>query len=159
MGALCRKKQYQRRLARILAVLAPSALFLVCLVSLAGQANAESSRTVRINEIMAKNLSGLQGQDGQPVDWVELYNASEQPVSLKGAGLSNKAGNAYAWEFPEYILAPGEYLVVYVDGLDPMAVCSSPPSKAAFLRRQRRAAPTRRLFGAAKHRLHSREKP
>ena len=118
MGALCCKKQYQRRLVRILAVLAPSALFLVCLVSLAGQANAESSRTVRINEIMAKNLSGLQGQDGQPVDWVELYNASEQPVSLKGAGLSNKAGDAYAWEFPEYILAPGEYLVVYADGLD-----------------------------------------
>lgn len=106
MGALCCKKQYQRRLVRILAVLAPAALFLVCLVSLAGQANAESSRTVRINEIMAKNLSGLQGQDGQPVDWVELYNASEQPVSLKGVGLSNKAGDAYAWVFPEYILAP-----------------------------------------------------
>lgn len=118
MGALCCKKQYQRRLVRVLAVLAPAALFLVCLVSLAGQANAESSRTVRINEIMAKNLSGLQGQDGQPVDWVELYNASEQPVSLKGAGLSNKAGDAYVWVFPEYILAPGEYLVVYADGLD-----------------------------------------
>ena len=118
MGALCCKKQYQRRLVRVLAMLAPAALFLVCLVSLAGQANAESSRTVRINEIMAKNLSGLQGQDGQPVDWVELYNASEQPVSLKGVGLSNKAGDAYAWVFPEYILAPGEYLVVYADGLD-----------------------------------------
>ena len=42
MGALCRKKQYQRRLVRVLAMLAPAALFLVCLVSLAGQANAES---------------------------------------------------------------------------------------------------------------------
>lgn len=114
-----RKQVYGRRLARTLLVLLPLLVFLVCLNVLAGQVKAESRQEgVRINELMAKNLSGLTGQDSQPVDWIEIYNDSSEPFSLGGVGISNKLDDPYIWVFPDATLAAGERLVVYMDGLD-----------------------------------------
>lgn len=114
-----RKQVYGRRLARTLLVLLPLLVFLLCLNILARQARAESnSEGVRINELMAKNLSGLTGQDGQPVDWVEIYNDSNEPFSLGGVGISDKMDDPYIWVFPDATLAAGERLVVYMDGMD-----------------------------------------
>lgn len=74
--------------------------------------------TVLINELMASNSSVIADEDGDSSDWVELYNSSDQPVNLVGWGLSDNPSNLYKWIFPEVMLAPGEYLLVWASGKD-----------------------------------------
>ena len=51
-------------------------------------------------------------------DWVELYNAGQQPVNLHGFGLSDSVSRPRKWQFPDVTISPGQYLVVYCSGRD-----------------------------------------
>jgi len=73
---------------------------------------------VRITEILASNSKGLQDEDGDPVDWIELWNAGDRPVNLLGWSLSDDPTEPGKWVFPEVVLQPGEYLVVFASGKD-----------------------------------------
>ena len=73
---------------------------------------------VRINEIMSSNGSTLADEDGDFSDWIELYNCGDTAVSLEGWGLSDNPGNPFKWVFPEVVLAPREYLLVWASGKD-----------------------------------------
>ena len=70
---------------------------------------------VRISEVMASNKSTLADQKGGFGDWLELFNAGDQPVQLEGFLLRCGKGE---WTFPQRILQPGEYLVVFCDRSD-----------------------------------------
>jgi hypothetical protein len=71
--------------------------------------------TVRINEILAKNITTLTNAGATP-DLIELYNFGPQPVDLSGMGLSGRAAQPYQFVFPAgTALAPGGYLVLYAD--------------------------------------------
>jgi hypothetical protein len=65
---------------------------------------------VVINEIVADNSTGLQDEDGQRQDWVELYNGGPVTVSLLGWQLLD---NGHAWTFPATTMEPGSYLIVF----------------------------------------------
>jgi len=73
---------------------------------------------VRITEILASNAGGLTDEDGEPVDWIELWNAGDEPADLRGWSLSDEADRPDKWRFPEVTLQPGEYLIVYASGKD-----------------------------------------
>lgn len=66
-----------------------------------------------ISELMIKNRACLMVDGGFP-DWVELYNRSEDAVSLAGWAISDREGKADS-VFPDISLAPGERLLVYAD--------------------------------------------
>ncbi|MBR6767238.1 MAG: lamin tail domain-containing protein [Clostridia bacterium] len=52
-------------------------------------------------------------------DWIELYNASAQPVDISGWGLSDNANRPRKWQFPEgTVIQPGQYMGVFCDGAD-----------------------------------------
>ena len=52
-------------------------------------------------------------------DWVELYNGGGQSVDLSGYGLSDDPGRPRKWRFPQGAsIAPGQYLVVLLNGAD-----------------------------------------
>lgn len=68
-----------------------------------------------INEVMASNGESYQDEDGDYVDWIELYNYGAEPINLQGYGLSD-GGNP--WIFPHTNLEPSEYLVVFASGKD-----------------------------------------
>lgn len=66
-----------------------------------------------INEICAKNKKSLKDSDGEASDWIELYNPTEYPVSLEGAGLSDDADEPLKWVFPNVKIQAKGYLVVF----------------------------------------------
>ncbi len=79
--------------------------------------NAVSQGIIRINEVMADPRTGLYDEDGELVDWVELYNTSDQPVSLKGLALSDKESDPLKWRFPEDASIPARgYYIVFCSG-------------------------------------------
>jgi hypothetical protein len=73
---------------------------------------------VIINEFVAGNLSGLTDEDGERPDWIEIYNRGTTPVNLIGWSLTDNTDLPGQWTFPNQILNPGEYLVVFASGKD-----------------------------------------
>lgn len=72
-----------------------------------------------INEVMADAKSGLTDEDGEFSDWIELYNTTNQTISLENYALSNKENKPLKWRFPEgATIAPGGYYVVFCSGKD-----------------------------------------
>jgi len=67
---------------------------------------------ITVTEFMEKNRAVLKDEDGDFSDWVELYNAGDEAVNLKGWRLSDDAGQK-GWKFPDVSIAPGEYMVVF----------------------------------------------
>ncbi|NLF26518.1 MAG: hypothetical protein GX592_01365, partial [Clostridiales bacterium] len=79
-------------------------------------AEIHASRTVRLSEIMSSNGSALLNEEGESCDWVEIENAGSSEVNLSGWSIAKVANSVNTFTFPEHILKPGEYLVIYADG-------------------------------------------
>lgn len=78
-----------------------------------------SSQTgVMINEFMAVNSSTVMDSDRDASDWIEIYNPTLVPVNLGGAYLSDDADVPKKWQFPNKVLQPGEYSLVFASGKD-----------------------------------------
>jgi hypothetical protein len=73
---------------------------------------------VRINEIVAANVTGLRDEDNEPQDWVELFNTSSNTVSLAGWSLTDDDDEPDKWVFPPISIAARGYLVVFCSGKD-----------------------------------------
>lgn len=78
----------------------------------------DSSDPVRISEVLPDNQFDIIDHDGDRSDWVELHNASDAPVSLRGYYLSDSVFNPSKWAFPDVTIGAGEYLVVFLSGKD-----------------------------------------
>ncbi len=66
---------------------------------------------LRISELMSANYSYLSDSNGKTYDWVELYNASNQALSLSGYALTDDPTYPDQYPLPDVTLAPGEYWV------------------------------------------------
>jgi hypothetical protein len=73
---------------------------------------------VVINEFLAANTAGIQDQDGDRSDWIELRNTDAEPVSLAGWHLTDDAGDLDKWTFPAVSIPGHGYLLVYASGKD-----------------------------------------
>ena len=74
---------------------------------------------LRINEILALNASVLHDPDfGGFSDFIELYNDSPSPVHLENYTISDKPWNPTKWTFPDIVVNPGQYLLLWADGRD-----------------------------------------
>ena len=72
-----------------------------------------------INEVMADPRSGLADEDGEYVDWIELYNTTDRVISLDNYALSNKENRPLKWRFPQgAVVAPHGYYLVFCSGKD-----------------------------------------
>ncbi|MEM7233837.1 MAG: chitobiase/beta-hexosaminidase C-terminal domain-containing protein, partial [Planctomycetota bacterium] len=71
-----------------------------------------------INEVLASNRLTNTDEDGDSSDWVELYNSSDTPVQLAGFRLSEDAVGDNGWVFPDVVMAPDSYLLVWCSGKD-----------------------------------------
>lgn len=83
------------------------------------EAGGYDGHTVLINELCAKNLTGLTTAAGTAEDWVELLNVSGRDIDLSGWGLSDDPDRPYKWTFPAgTTLSGGEnnILVLFADG-------------------------------------------
>ncbi len=67
---------------------------------------------LRISEVMTANQSYLPGSYGRTFDWVELYNPTDQPISLQGYMVASEPGKPSACPLPQRTVNAGEYLVL-----------------------------------------------
>lgn len=76
------------------------------------------SQTVVINEVVASNSNGIEDEDGDTEDWIELYNYGTDTVHLGGLFLSDDYGELDKWEIPDTSLAPGGFALIFASGKD-----------------------------------------
>ena len=69
---------------------------------------------LQISEVMASNASYLKGAYGVTCDWVELYNASDKPISLDGWYLTDDPDELTQGRLPAETVQPGEYYIVFL---------------------------------------------
>jgi len=75
-----------------------------------------SAQELLINEFMSRNESTLPDFEGDYSDWIEVFNPSSNAISLLGYGLSDDPDLPGLWSFPDTILLPGKYLLVFASG-------------------------------------------
>jgi hypothetical protein len=78
-------------------------------------ATAVSVGDVVINEFMAADSTAVADQNGEFDDWIELFNTTNQPISLNGFYLSDNFGNPQKWQFPDTTIAANGYLIIWAD--------------------------------------------
>lgn len=74
-----------------------------------------------INEVMARNTSGLTDEEGEYEDWIELYNGGSSPIDLAGLYLTDALPPVELWPIPSgnpdlTILQPNGYKLIIADG-------------------------------------------
>ncbi len=68
-----------------------------------------------LNEFLAVNNTGIVDEMGEFEDWLEIYNPGPDAVQMGGLFLSDDLGASTQWAFPDTILQPGEFMLVWCD--------------------------------------------
>ncbi len=76
------------------------------------------SQDIVINEFMSDNNQTIADEDGDFVDWIELYNNSNTTINLHGLKLSDDPDNLDKWVFPSVFIAPNGFLIIFASGKD-----------------------------------------
>lgn len=79
---------------------------------------SEGVPPVWINEVLRKNTFSILDQDGDRSAWLELYNSTDQPLSLQGYALSDDETDPFKWMLPNVEIAPHGYVLVFLSGKD-----------------------------------------
>lgn len=95
----------------------PVSLVVLFLV-LGSPVSLHSQDLLQISEFMAVNDRGLDDEDRDEEDWIEIHNAGPDTVNLDGWYLTDSSGNLTKWEFPSVALESDGYLVVFASGKD-----------------------------------------
>jgi len=73
-----------------------------------------------INEVLPRNDSFSErhflDEDWHKHGWIELYNPFDLPIDLENYYLSDRSDDLQKWAFPDVILGPHEYLLVWTSG-------------------------------------------
>ncbi|MCE5343393.1 MAG: lamin tail domain-containing protein, partial [Eubacteriales bacterium] len=84
-------------------------------------ANATQTGALIINEICPDPKVGIPDEDNEIVDWLELRNTTDQPISLAGYCLSDKENKPLKWRFPDSaVIGANGFYLVYCSGKDKM---------------------------------------
>ena len=78
----------------------------------------EKTPDIAINEVCSSNDSIIMDPQGDYEDWVELYNNTEQDISLNGYSLSDDNSDLQQWFFPDTVIAAKGYLLIWADNDD-----------------------------------------
>jgi len=73
---------------------------------------------VIITEVMTSNDSSLADAFGEYSDWIELYNTTDQDISLDGFYLSDSVSKPKGYALPNVTIGAYQYLVVFASGRD-----------------------------------------
>ncbi len=72
---------------------------------------------LRINEVMPSNSTSYADSNKEYDDWIELYNPSDQDVSLDGYTISDKVDEPYRVALTDKLTIKADgYLVLWADG-------------------------------------------
>jgi hypothetical protein len=71
-----------------------------------------------INEFLAHNTAGLQDEDSDRSDWIELKNITAAPINLAGYHLTDDSADLDKWTLPAVSIPAGGHLVVFASSKD-----------------------------------------
>jgi len=74
-----------------------------------------------INEVLAANANFVKDPQGEADDWIELYNAGQQPIDCSGMYLTDDASIPLKWQIPTgrpslTTIPANGYLIIWADG-------------------------------------------
>ncbi|MGC6427699.1 MAG: lamin tail domain-containing protein [Akkermansiaceae bacterium] len=73
---------------------------------------------LRLNEILTRNVTGIDDGFGNREDWIEIYNPNSQAVNLDAYYLTDNANLKTKWNFPAVTISANGYLLVFASGKD-----------------------------------------
>lgn len=74
------------------------------------------AQNIRINELMSSNMTNIEDDNGDFSDWIELYNAGDNVVSLFNYSLTDNFSDTLKWIFPDISIAPNGFLTIFASG-------------------------------------------
>ena len=89
----------------------------VFFLSFASQIWAEAEDVI-ISEVQAVSDNGLIDFEGDPSDWIEIFNSGNTTLILNNWSLSDDKGELDKWKFPLVVLEPEQFMVVLASGKD-----------------------------------------
>jgi hypothetical protein len=98
--------------------------FLALMVSASSRRAWAAYPPLQITEFMAANKNTLLDEDGASSPWIEILNPTTNQVGLSGWRLTILSNNSAQWTFPDYVMTPGEYLVVFASAKNRTTVTS-----------------------------------
>ena len=79
---------------------------------------AVTEPSLRINEVMASNGGSHLDEDGDAMDWIELFNEQGGAANMNGWYLTDDPDDLTKWQFPAVTIAANDYLVIFASGKD-----------------------------------------
>ncbi|MBN2263720.1 MAG: lamin tail domain-containing protein, partial [Prolixibacteraceae bacterium] len=91
-------------------------LIVIAIIIFNGSANAQ----IVINEFMASNTGGIVDPDyNESADWIEIYNGTDEPVSLNNYYLTDNISDIYKWQIKTNdVIEPDGYMLIWADGMN-----------------------------------------
>ena len=87
---------------------------------------ADTITSAQITEFVANNRNGLEDEDGDRPDWLEIWNASGVAGDLGGWHLTDDPDNLTKWTLPAIPITSGGYVVVFASGKDRSGAAGEP---------------------------------
>lgn len=79
---------------------------------------AQAQTSILITEVCSRNTEIIADEDLDFEDWIEVYNQDTIAVNLSNYYLSDDKDEPFMWQFPNLILQPDEYILVFASGKD-----------------------------------------
>ena len=73
---------------------------------------SEAYQGLVISEVMPSNQTAVPDESGSYADWLEVWNSTDSPISLKDVGLSDR-NDSIRFLFPDMTLQPGGRVTVF----------------------------------------------
>lgn len=71
--------------------------------------------TLKINELLASNLSYGSDESNDYDDWIEILNYGSDAIFLGDKFLTDNQSNPDKWQFPQISINPGQFLLLWAD--------------------------------------------
>lgn len=87
-------------------------LTFLCVIGFTSPAFAQLP-TVRINELVASNGTGIRDSNGDRSDWIEIHNDGLTAINLAGYFLTDSKETPLKWIFPSFSIPAKSYRIVF----------------------------------------------
>ena len=81
-------------------------------------------QSIQINEIVSSNQSSYYDEDEDTPDWIELFNPTNNSISIGGWGLSDDINEPFKWLIPNVLLEPQDFLLIMASDKDRVDIIS-----------------------------------
>lgn len=96
-------------------------IFIVLIAAVCLNIQAQSTKSLRINEVLVVNEANFQDDYGVHSAWVEIFNTSFASVNLGGCFLTNDKNNPTKYPIPKgdvlTLIKPRQHALFWVDGI------------------------------------------